>query len=206
MDLLQQSAVFHSALANVLDVAPPILGEHPRYATSAAAALLAIEHACAARVCFTADCPQSATAVIRLQYEAAVRAGWLLYVASDAEIDLLDGPLNENSELLARKLPGASVMLESLKDKALVGLAAQLQQFHTVAWHGLNSFVHAGIHPLRRHSEGYPVTLAGQMIRNSNGLLHVSFRLLAALTGSEATMAAITGAWEAHRACLPIGE
>lgn len=59
----------------------------------------------------------------------------------------MGSPLDADADALARKLPGASPMLKALLAKAPTGLTAVLQQFHDVSWHGLNSYVHAGIHP-----------------------------------------------------------
>ncbi|BDU22897.1 hypothetical protein [Dyella sp. GSA-30] len=204
-ELLQQSDAFQDALNEIFVTAPPPMLDEPRHDMCSVSALLAVEHGSAARLCFAANCPQAATVLMRPQFEAAVRASWLLYAASDTEIALVSGPLDEESDRLARKLPGATDMLKVLTEKAPEGLVAPLQQFHTVAWKALNSYVHTGLHPLRRRSEGYPLGLAVQAIRSGNGLLHVSYRLLAALTGSQATMTKVTRIWEAHQACLPIG-
>lgn len=40
-------------------------------------------------------------------------------------------------------------------------------------WSGLNSYVHGGIHPLRRNEEGYPLSLIIDMVKNSNAMLAV---------------------------------
>lgn len=45
-----------------------------------------------------------------------------------------------------------------------------LTHFKDISWNAMNSFVHGGIHPLRRNADGFPVHLALQVLRNSNGL------------------------------------
>jgi hypothetical protein len=203
-DLLQHSDAFHERLDDLLGSASALQTNLPRHLAAAASALLSLEHASAARQCFANDLPHSATALLRLQFEAVVRGAWSLHAAGDDAIALLDGPLSEGSDEQARKLPGATLMLKALVEKAPAGLVEPLRQFHSVAWHGLNSYVHAGIHPLQRRARGYPAELAAQQVRSSNGLLHLAYRLLASLTGSATAMHQITHAWHEFEACLPI--
>jgi hypothetical protein len=204
-ELLQHSDAFHEHLDGLIQASPPVPLGQARYSVSAANALVSIEHAIAARQCFGNTLYQSATALIRLQFEALVRGAWALYVATDELIDVMNAPLNAASDESARKLPGATSMLKALSGHAPAGLTDPLEHFHSLAWHGLNSYVHTGIHPIRRRIEGYPVELAVQQVRNGNGLLHLSYRLLAGLTGSSELMAKVTEAWKDHPACLPIG-
>jgi uncharacterized protein DUF6988 len=56
-------------------------------------------------------------------------------------------------------------------------------QFRDVHRKSLNSFVHAGVHPLRRHSDGYPISLILDVLRNSNALSTMAGMVLAVLTG-----------------------
>lgn len=202
--LLQESDDFHAAMETLRQSGPPIAEGELRFVVSAVSATLSIEHSAAARLCFAGELASSATAMVRLQYEATARSAWLLYVATDEEIRLIGGPLDSESEALARKMPGVKTMLKAMTGRAPEGLTVPLQQFHDVTWHGLNSFVHAGVHPLRRQSEGFPVLLACQILRNANAILHVAYRMLAALTGSAAAMGAVTDLWKTHGHCLPI--
>ncbi len=94
-------------------------------------------------------------------------------------------------------------MLEALATKAPAGLVKPLQQFSGVSWKALNSFVHAGLHPLHRLDDGFPIQLAQQLVRNSNGLLHMSYRLLATLAGRPDLMDTVTRLWPLFTDCLP---
>lgn len=204
IELLQRSDAFHEHLDGLIQASPPVQFGQARYSVSAANALIAIEHAIAARQCFGNTLYQSATALIRLQFEALVRGAWALYVATDESIDAMNAPLDAASDQSARKLPGATSMLKALAGRAPAGLTSPLEHFYSSAWHGLNAYVHTGIHPVRRRIEGYPIELAVQQVRHGNGLLHLSYRLLAGLTGSSELMAKVTDAWKAHPTCLPI--
>jgi hypothetical protein len=204
-ELLQHSDAFHEHLDGLIQASPPVPLSQARYSVSAANALVSIEHAIAARQCFGNTLYQSATALIRLQFEALVRGAWALYVATDELIDVMNVPIDAVSNESTHKLPGATSMLKALSGRAPVGLTDPLDHFYSSAWHGLNSYVHTGIHPIRRRIEGYPIELAVQQVRNGNGLLHLSYRFLAGLTGSNELMAKVTHAWKAHSTCLPIG-
>ncbi len=61
--------------------------------------------------------------------------------------------------------------------------AVMLGQFNKMQRNALNSFVHGGIHALRRHEEGYPVQLVRQLVECSNGLVTIGAMLLAILSG-----------------------
>nr|GFD17942.1 hypothetical protein [Tanacetum cinerariifolium] len=96
---------------------------------------------------------------MRLQYEALTRSVWLLYAATDLQVETLASPLTLETEHAARKMPMLSDQLKQIQQKAPEQAARMLLNFKEVSYHAMNSFVHSGIHPLRRHAEGYPATL-----------------------------------------------
>ena len=57
-----------------------------------------------------------------------------------------------------------------------------LNHFKTNMWGALNSYVHAGIHPIRRHAEGYPEWLLANVMKNVNSLTVVTAMQAAMLT------------------------
>ena len=111
--LLSRSQEFSAFLAAVLDSAPAFAsGERPDAA--GAAAELSFEHAHALRLLFGAWTPNSAAAMLRLQYESLLRAAWLLYAASDDQIGKVAVPLNQKAAAAAKNFPGADEMLKAL--------------------------------------------------------------------------------------------
>ena len=135
------------------------------------------------------DAPSSGSAVLRLQYEALLRAAWLIFVASPALISKLSRDLTPEAELVAKNLPGLTV---------------HLAEFNQYSRHALNSYVHAGIHPLRRVRDGFPEEMALTLIRISNGLMHIAYRMLAMLTGSQRRMDKVTQLYERFTDCCPM--
>ena len=83
-------------------------------------------------------------------------------------------------------------MLSKVLAAAPAGLTAHLAEFNEYSRHALNSYVHSGIHPLRRVREGFPVEMALNLIRISNGLMHMAYRMLAVLMGSRRRMDKVT--------------
>ncbi|MGE8058527.1 DUF6988 family protein [Pseudomonas sp. NPDC089547] len=145
---------------------------------------LAVEHALSLRCMVRIRCYTSAFSMLRLQYEALARGVWLLYAATDSDIEVLASPLTVNSEQAAKKMPMFSKILTQVVEKAPVTASMMLLNFKDVNYHAMNSYVHSGIHPLRRHAEGYPVKLIQDAVANSNGLNMMTLQLGFVLTGS----------------------
>ena len=58
---------------------------------------IAFEHAESAKILISAGNLTSATGLVRLQYEALVRAMWLLYAASDTAVSKLTSDLTQET-------------------------------------------------------------------------------------------------------------
>jgi len=151
---------------------------------------LAMEHATSLRVLMTMGLATSAASLMRLQFEALTRAMWMLYAASDAAIEKLLAPLNTENEQMAKNMPSVNEMIDQIGKQVPTRAPAAAHQmlltFKETAWHAMNSFVHGGIHSLRRHADGFPMNLAIDVLRNSNALGTMTAMTLAVLTGDEA--------------------
>ena len=203
--MLQHSDALHEALDAVLGGAA--FDDSPRSVAALGMCSVAMEHATALRTLMARRLPTAATSLIRLQFEALTRAVWLLYAASDTAIDKLLAPLTLDSEQAAKNLPGASDMIEQIGKRVGQGVPPAVYQmlshFMEVSWHAMNSFVHGGIHPLRRSADGFPVHLALQILRNSNGLSTMTGMTMAVLTGDEAVAKSMSKIQPAFADCLP---
>lgn len=203
--LLERSAEFESVLlAEFTEGGLMLTSQEPRHDFAAAAALIAIEHAGALRAASQVGAMNSAAGLLRLQYEAVLRAAWLLFAAGPSQVEKLTKTLDLEAEQSAKNMPGYMDMLTAIEKFAPAGLAAPLAEFNRYSRHALNSFVHAGIHPLTRVRSGFPDELAEKLLRFSTGLLHFSYRLLAALTGSQERMNRVTRSYAAFEDCLPM--
>jgi len=87
----------------------------------------------------------SAIGLLRLQYEAFVRAIWLYYAASDVAVTKLMTELTTKSARRSQKLPMLSEMLIKLDGKAPQVVLDQLLEFREYSWKPLSSYIHGGI-------------------------------------------------------------
>jgi len=179
----------------------------PRGQASSAMCGVSIEHGLAIRLLIAAGLATAAVSLMRLQFESLVRAMWLLYAANDLAIAKLLAPLSSESEQAAKNLPAANAMIDDIGK--VVGTLAparahqMLVHFRDVQMKSLNSFVHAGIHPLRRHAEGYPMQLILQVLEGSNALTTMAGMTLAILTFDDAVMSQMGRIQSAFEDCLP---
>lgn len=203
--LLLRSDEFESALIACFPSTGFVLADgSARFRLAATACTLSTEHAFVLRTAFSSVAPYSGTALLRLQYEALLRAAWLVHVASPDQVTKLSSTLSIEAEQAAKNLPGYLDMLASVAKAAPEGLYAPLAEFNQYSRHALNSFVHTGIHPLRRAQEGFPLELALRLVVMSNGLMHQSYRVLASLSGSRRRMDKVTNLYREFVDCWPL--
>jgi hypothetical protein len=188
--ILRRSEELDDTIVQLLDLDDyPVYGDDaPRMAFSVTAASLAMEHARALRNLVASGFVSSAAPLMRLQYEATTRSAWLLFAASEDHVALAAAPLTAQADEAARKLPLARDMIRQLRNAsaampAAAAPAAMLGRFDDMQRHALNSFVHGGIHALRRHQDGFPVQIVRQLIECSNGLVTIAAMMLAILSG-----------------------
>ena len=173
----------HELVVELIDcVAYELDSDEPRIALSDVLMSLAFEHSHSARMLLHTGFLPSALVVHRSQFEAVVRSLWVLYGANDQVVGKLSAELNLETELAAKNIPTASKMMEDLAVKAPPNAFKPLNHFKTHSWGALNSYVHAGIHPIRRHAEGYPPWLLANVMKNVNGLTVVTAMQAAMLT------------------------
>ncbi len=150
-ELLKRSAELESKLLNFLALRPHFDTE--RIASSRIMCSIAFEHAESAKMLIATGNFTSATALVRLQYEALVRAMWLLYSATDQAVSKLMCELTSESASKANNLPMLSEMLTKLEGKAPKEALDMLLEFKEYSWKPLSSFIHGGIHAINRHSK-----------------------------------------------------
>lgn len=167
---------------------------------------LAFEHAAGVRTLVSSSCMTSAIALMRLQDESVARAMWLLYVAPDSAVEKITEPLNLNAEQAASNLPSLSQMLAEIQkgvgSRVPARASEMLHSFKAASWRSLNSYVHAGIHALRRQADGYPEHLILDVLRSSNALATMAGMALA-LLADEATARGMNRVQIEFADCLP---
>lgn len=201
VELRTKSNLLHNALREVFNDARPYPGR--RFSLAMGACEVAFEHADALRSLVSAGFPTSAAALLRVQFEALIRAMWVLYGAKDVEIATLTEPLNEASQKASNKLPMAGEMLKILERDGPLAAVRPLMRFKTMSGGPLNSFIHSGVHSLQRHRDGFPSFLLDQILVSSNGLNMICGMLGAVLTGDASVIALVRRTQELFSEVLP---
>lgn len=180
-EFLDSSDGLHVEILSLLDGVQAYPGI--RHEVALVACGMALEHALSMRLLVRAECYTSALSMMRLQYEALTRSIWLLYAATDSQVETLASPLTRDAEQAAKKMPMFSAMLEQIAKTAPEPASSMLLGFKETNHHAMNSFVHSGIHPLKRHAEGYPAKLTQDVLKNSNALNVMTLQVSVILSG-----------------------
>jgi hypothetical protein len=181
----------------------PLCDNSLRVTVAGVACSLAFEHWHAVRLLLRAALLPAALVVHRSQFEAILRSVWVTYAASDDHIVRFAANLDLASEQAAKNLPQAQDMIAALAASGPKEAHAALARFKDHSWKALNSYVHAGLHPLKRHSEGYPVQLAHSVLRNANGLAVLTAMQAAILSGAQPLQRGILDLAARHPECMP---
>lgn len=199
--IFEESEELAEALLSVVDL--PLQDNSPRIHTSDVACSLSIEHWHSVRALLGGGLLPSALVVHRAQFEAIVRSIWLTYAASDENVGKLVAMLNLESEQAAKNMPQVLDMIQDIAKKAPPQAHAALTQFKNNSWKALNSYAHAGIHPLRRHQDGYPLSLIHSVLCNANGLAVLSCMQAVVLSGEQPLQRALLDLAAKHPTCMP---
>lgn len=204
---MTKSAIFDEsdALAEKLMamIDAPLFDDSQRLRISDVACSLSLEHWASARALLRSGLLPSAIVVHRAQFEALARSIWLLYAASDDHLSKLTATLSLETEQAAKNMPQTAEMIQDLATKAPPPAYDALSRFKENSWKALNSYAHAGIHPIRRHADGYPVELLENILRNANGLAVVSCMQAVILSGQQPLQRSILALASKNSTCMP---
>lgn len=200
-DIFDDSDALADELLAIIDL--PLLDDSPKVRTSDLACSLALEHWHSARTLLRAGLLPSALVVHRAQFEALVRSIWLAYAASDDHISKLTSTLSLESEQAAKNVPQVAEMMQDLAKKAPQQAYEALSRFKENSWKALNSYAHAGIHPIRRHVEGYPLKLIHDVLRNANGLAVMTCMQAVVLSGQQPLQRTLLELAGKRSTCMP---
>lgn len=181
----------------------PLFDDSLRIRTSNVACSLSLEHWASVRVLLRSGFLSSATVVHRAQFEALARSIWLLYAASDHHLSKLTATLSSESEQAAKNMPQTSEMMQDLANSGPQQAYDALCRFKDISWKALNSYAHAGIHPIRRHDEGYPLQLLHNVLLNANSLAVFACMQAAVLSGHQSLQRSILALATKHSFCMP---
>ncbi len=199
--IFDESDAMAQELMAIIDA--PLFDDSTRLRISDVACSLSLEHWASARALLRSGLLPSAIVVHRAQFEALARSIWLLYAASDDHLSKLTVTLSLESEQAAKNMPQTADMLQDLAKKAPAPAYDSLSRFKENSWKALNSYAHAGIHPIRRHADGYPVELLMNILRNANGLAVVGCMHAVILSGQQPLQRSILAVASKNSTCMP---
>lgn len=200
-DIFDESNALAEELLAVIDV--PLIDNSPRIRASDIACSLALEHWHSARILLKTGVLPSALVVHRAQFEALVRSIWIAYAASDDQVHKLTATLSQESEQAAKNMAQTDEMMKVLSKQSPPQAYEALSRFKDNSWKALNSYAHAGIHPMRRHEEGYPIMLIHDVLRNANGLAVMSCMQAVAISGQQPLQKTLLELAGKHAVCIP---
>ena len=119
--------------------------EFPRTLLTIAMCQVAMEHAESQRVLIRAGCDVTALSLVRLQFEALVRAIWLHHGATDEWIAGFSAPMEPTQLAEPIGSPPVDSMLQKLDSTAPPFVVKMLRDFKTSTWAPMNSYVHGGV-------------------------------------------------------------
>ena len=201
MSIYDDSDSLADQLLSVIDV--PVYDNSQRIRVSEVTCSLALEHWESVRRLLRSGLLPSGVVVHRAQFEATLRSIWVFYAAADDLVVKLGATLSLDSEQAARHMPMVSQMMAHLATNAPPQAHDALLRFKNNAWSVLNSYAHAGIHPIHRHADGYPIKLLEAVLCNANGLGVLSCMQCAALSGRSGLQAELLRVASMHPACMP---
>lgn len=196
------------ASSALLDELNPIISLGPnksskRWVGSWVMCDIAIEHAHSLQNLMKIGNCTSAISLLRLQFDALTRSVWLLWGASEKKVDRIMQDLSIDTANADNGLPSHVEMIKQVDGKAPAEATRMLTEFRDVTWKASSSYVHGGIHAMKRHGEGYPLQLLEQILVNSNGLVMLSAVHLATMTGNMHVLNDITRIRDTYRNILP---
>ena len=200
-DVFEATDEFAGKLLHLIDL--PLCDGSQRITVSDLACTLSLEHWAATRSLLKTGHLPSAVVVHRAQFEALLRSIWILYIASDEQIGKLAAELTVETEQGAKNLPVVTEMMSALSKKGPPQAYDALNRFKEHSWKALNSYAHAGIHPIRMHAVGYPDQLIENIAVNANGLAIVGAMQAVVLSGVQPLQRKILDLAAQYPCCMP---
>lgn len=200
-DIFEVTEDFAGELFELIDL--PLVDDSDRFVVSHISCSMSLEHWQAMLQLLMNGLLPSALVIHRAQFEALLRSIWVLYAANDGQIDKLSAVVTTESEQNAKNLPQVAEMMDALQKKAPPQAYDALNRFKEHSWKALNSYTHAGIHPIARHAKGYPVRLLEDVTKNANAVAVVSAMQAVVLAGEQPLQSKIFSVAEKYPDCMP---
>ena len=201
--LSRETNAFEGKLYKIID--HPLVDDSERIRVSDIVVRLSFEHWAGVRELMRNELVISSVVILRTQFEALVKSIWLLYSATDNQVEKLAENLSPESEQAAKNFPTTNQMMADLEKTAPENAYAPLKEFKDNSWKALNSFAHSGIHPIKRREQGrWTISFLEQVFRQSNGLATLCGFQAAILRGRQPLQKEIIALTEEYNLCFTL--
>lgn len=141
---------------------------------------ISFEHGIGVNGLLTIGLPTQAMVLLRSQFEAVVRAYWLLHTASNEEVLKLNFGYTFEEQFEKDDYPMASKMLDELCNANLHAqpVIDHLCAFKKYHLKQLHSLVHTGKQSFTRHTMGYTDEMLITLMRQSNNLITIAAQIM----------------------------
>jgi len=165
--LFERSDSLQAAASTVLAQATPPTALAAILASSVGA--VSLEHWRAQRILLREGLYVTGFALVRLQFEAVVRATWILECAKDDWLGRFVAPMADGQLEEPVLGPPVPAMLSAIATKSPV-IAGMLTQLKKHSWEPMHSYVHGGVRPIAHSLVGTTHYHVSAVLRNANGL------------------------------------
>lgn len=141
---------------------------------------ISFEHGIGVNSLLVAGLPTQAMILLRSQFEAVVRAYWLLFIATNHQVSKLNFSYTFEEQFESDTCPAVSEMLDKLSNpdleaKLIIDHLCGFKKYHLKQ---LNSFVHTGKQAFTRNVMGFKSDLLFPMLGQSNNLITVAAQIM----------------------------
>lgn len=140
--------------------------------------LVAIDHGNGQRLLVMTDHVVTALALVRVQFEALVRATWMLHGATEEWLERFTTPKDPGVHDETVMGPPVDSMLDAIETSAPPFVGKMLREFKTATWKPMNSFVHGGVHAVANAMIHTPPEKLVSLLRNANGMSFLAAQIL----------------------------
>lgn len=200
-EMISGSERLHSDLMDL--VSNIQVGREVRGDITAVLCTLSVEHAHSMLYLISNGMPSSALALVRVQYEALIRAFWTFFAAPETLILKFITPLEPDATKEPDLFPTITVMLAAIRDKAPPNAVRALSEFKNAGWGAMNSYTHGSLRPIIGCRNGYPPELLSQVIQIANGAALFACMLIAQASNVGDTLLSIASLGQTHARVLP---